>query len=152
MSRLSRQCGILNISQPYRSPRPVTGIAFTLNGNRPKQPTPLNRRRKYRRRRKRRRGKGKCSSPCCRSHRNPDRISLTLLSLVTWKPYSACSARQVWGDSRMRVTALLCTHRLWNAPFQRVEIHYYSQQKVWTPCFITAADTFTLQGTSTQIV
>jgi hypothetical protein len=33
MSRLSRQCGILNISQPYRPPRPIMGIAllyFTL--------------------------------------------------------------------------------------------------------------------------
>jgi hypothetical protein len=27
-SRLSRQCGILNISQPYRPLRPLTGIAF----------------------------------------------------------------------------------------------------------------------------
>jgi hypothetical protein len=30
MSRLSRQCAILNISQPYRPPRPVMGIAFFL--------------------------------------------------------------------------------------------------------------------------
>jgi hypothetical protein len=28
MSRLSRQCGILHISQPHRPPRPVKGIAF----------------------------------------------------------------------------------------------------------------------------
>jgi hypothetical protein len=28
VSRPSRQCGILNISQPYRPPQPVTGIAL----------------------------------------------------------------------------------------------------------------------------
>jgi hypothetical protein len=33
VSRLSRQCGILNISQPYRPPRPGVGIAllFTVD-------------------------------------------------------------------------------------------------------------------------
>jgi hypothetical protein len=30
VSRLSRQCGILNISQAYRPSRPVTGTAFTF--------------------------------------------------------------------------------------------------------------------------
>jgi hypothetical protein len=30
VSRLSRQCGILNISQPYRARRPVTGIALLI--------------------------------------------------------------------------------------------------------------------------
>jgi hypothetical protein len=33
VSRLSRQCGILNISQPYRPPRLVTGIALLMIGN-----------------------------------------------------------------------------------------------------------------------
>jgi hypothetical protein len=31
VSRLSRQCGILNISQPYRPPWSVTGIVFILD-------------------------------------------------------------------------------------------------------------------------
>jgi hypothetical protein len=30
VSRLPIQCGILNISQPYRPPRPFMGVAFTL--------------------------------------------------------------------------------------------------------------------------
>jgi hypothetical protein len=28
-----RQCGILNISQPYGPPQPVTGITFTIADN-----------------------------------------------------------------------------------------------------------------------
>jgi hypothetical protein len=32
VSRMCRQCGILNMSQPYRPPRPVTGIALLLIG------------------------------------------------------------------------------------------------------------------------
>jgi hypothetical protein len=30
MSRLPRQCGILNISEPHSPPRPVMAIAFTF--------------------------------------------------------------------------------------------------------------------------
>jgi hypothetical protein len=33
INRLSRQCGRLNISQPYRPPRPVTGIASLHNNS-----------------------------------------------------------------------------------------------------------------------
>jgi hypothetical protein len=31
VSRLSRQCGIVNISQPYSPPRPVTGMALLFS-------------------------------------------------------------------------------------------------------------------------
>jgi hypothetical protein len=30
-SRLARQCGIIDMSQPYRPPRPVTGIALLVS-------------------------------------------------------------------------------------------------------------------------
>jgi hypothetical protein len=35
VSRLSTQCGILNILQFYRPPRPVTGITFKALGYKP---------------------------------------------------------------------------------------------------------------------
>jgi hypothetical protein len=31
VSRLSRECGILDVSQPYGPPRPLAGIAFHRN-------------------------------------------------------------------------------------------------------------------------
>jgi hypothetical protein len=51
LSRLSRQCGILNILQSYRPPRPVSGIALFYFYNKPScvykefcgiKPLPLN--------------------------------------------------------------------------------------------------------------
>jgi hypothetical protein len=41
MSRLSRQCGILDISQPYGPPRPVKGIVLLYFRNRPWRPIGL---------------------------------------------------------------------------------------------------------------